>query len=473
VSDVPAPGAARSLWLQEALAADPGEPCPPLDAHVGADVAIVGGGFAGLWTAVHLTERDPGLRIALLEADIVGGGASGRNGGFASSSWFDLPALVDLFGETEGLRYAQVQADQVGWIGTFAAEHGIDARYHLEGAVSVAAGGWQEARATRPELYERLGVADRLRNLDGDGVRAFADVPSATGGTFTPDCAVCQPAMLARGLRRVLLERGVRIYERTPATDIERSRPAVVRAPHGAVRADRVVFTLGAWAAGWRGYGRSFGVISDYVAATEPIADRLAEIGWTSQVGMSDGRDWLYYLRPTDDGRIVIGGGEGGAVYGGRAGGRAATHAHRYARAAARGLTWLFPRLEGVRWTHAWGGPIDQTPSFLPFYRSDGPVHAGLGFSGHGLVQTQIGGRILASTVLGVEDDWTSLPVNRPEISMAPPEPFRYPAVAAAAWALGRGDERQERGRSRGALYRLVGDGPMRYRERVTGRGAQ
>ena len=114
----------------------------------------------------------------------------------------------------------------------------------------------------------------------------------------------------------------------------------------------------------------------------------------------------------------MIGGGEGGAIFGGRAGGRAATHARRYARAPARGLLWLFPQLEGIRFTHAWGGPIDQTPTFVPFYRSDGPVHAGLGFSGHGLVQTEIGGHILASTVLGEADAWTSLPVNRPEIGV-------------------------------------------------------
>lgn len=471
--DVPAPGAARSLWLQQALEADPGDTCPPLTAHVKADVAIIGGGFAGLWTAVHLTEAEPGLTIALVEADIVGGGASGRNGGFVSSSWHDLAALVDLFGETEGLRYAQAQADAVSWIGGFAAHHAIACGFRLEGAMAAVAGSWQETRSGDEQLYRRLGVADRVRRLDASQARSYMDSPRFVGGTFTPDCAICQPAALARGLRRLLLERGVHIFERTTATAVERSRPAVVRTPNGAIRADQVVFTVGAWAAGWPGFRRSFGVISDYVVATAPIPDRLADIGWTSQVGLSDGRDWLYYLRPTDDGRIVIGGGEGGAVYGGRAGGRAATHARRFAQAPARGLLWLFPQLEGVRFTHAWGGPIDQTPTFVPFYRSEGPVHAGLGFSGHGLVQTQIGGRILAASVLGREDGWTSLAVNRPEIAKAPPEPFRYPAVAAAAWALARGDAREESGEPRGPVYRLLGDGPLRYRERLVRRETQ
>jgi glycine/D-amino acid oxidase-like deaminating enzyme len=263
----------------------------------------------------------------------------------------------------------------------------------------------------------------------------------------------------------MLLERGVTIFERTAVTRLERGRPAVVRTEHGAVLAEQVVLTMGAWAAGWPGFRRSFGVISDYVVATEPIPDRLRAIGWTTQQGIADRREWLLYLRPTDDDRIVIGGGAGSAVFGGRSSGRAATHARRYAETAARGLLWLFPQLEGIRFTHAWGGPIDQTVSFLPFYRAlpPGNVHAGLGFSGHGLSQTFVGGHILAGTVLGLEDEWTSLPVNRAEVALAPPEPFRYPAVWAAARALAVGDAREESGRSRGVLADLVGTAPLRF----------
>jgi glycine/D-amino acid oxidase-like deaminating enzyme len=221
-------------------------------------------------------------------------------------------------------------------------------------------------------------------------------------------------------------------------------------------------------------FTRSFGVIADYVVATEPIPDRLEAIGWTSQIGIADGRDWLYYLRPTDDGRIVIGGGAGNAVYGGRGDGRSANGVRHLAEAPAKGLVWMFPQLEGVRFTHAWGGPIDQTPTFVPFYRTlpPGNIHAGLGYSGHGVVQTFIGGHILASTVLDADDEWTTLAVNRPELSKAPPEPLRYPLVRAAALALERGDARADAGKRRGALYDLVGGAPLRYRERLVRRGA-
>ena len=474
--DLPRPGAARSFWLQEALAHDPGEPAPPLEANVVADVCIVGGGFAGLWTAVRLTERAPGMRIALIEQDIVGGGASGRNGGFASSSWFDADAIIALFGEQEGVRYLRVQSDAVEQLGAFAEEHGIDCWFHHEGVLGVRTGAWQEAFGTggRASARERYVEGDGLKVLTAEETRAYADSPRFIEGAFFRDNAVVQPARLARGLRRLLLERGVHIYERTPMRALEQSRPAIVRTERGAVRADRVVLTTGAWAADMPPFRRSFGVIADYVVATEPIPDLLAEIGWTSQIGIADGREWLFYLRPTDDGRIVIGGGAGSAVYGGRGDSRAANARAHFAEAPARGLLWMFPQLEGIRFTHAWGGPIDQTPTFVPFYRtlSPGNIHAGLGYSGHGVIQTFVGGHILASTVLDETDEWSTLAVNRPESAFAPPEPFRYPLVRAAAFALERGDMREDAGKARGPLYRLVGEAPVRYRERVVRRGA-
>ena len=129
----------------------------------------------------------------------------------------------------------------------------------------------------------------------------------------------------------------------------------------------------------------------------------------------------------------------------------------------------MFPQLQGIRFTHAWGGPIDQTAAFVPFYRTlrPGTIHAGLGYSGHGLAQTFVGGKILASTVLGREDEWTSLAVNRPEVVKAPPEPLRWIGVNAAARALERGDVRQEAGKGRGVINELIGSAPIRFRDRL------
>ena len=468
--NVPEPGPARSFWLEEALAHEPGDPCPPLTAKVEADVCIVGAGFAGLWTAIELSAREPSLRIALLEADICGGGASGRNGGFFSSSWWDLPALCGLFGETEGLGYARQLAGEIAEAGAWCRDNDADAWFHAEGTLEAKTGEWQGGADDDEAviLAARLGFGDRLRSISAAGCRASADSPRFTGGVFSPDAAVVQPARLARALRRVALERGVHVFEGTRVVGLERHRPALVRTDGGAVRADQVVLTMGSWAAAWPGFRRSFGVIADYMVVTAPIPDLLEEIGWTSQVGLADGREMLYYLRPTDDGRIAIGGGTAGVVFGGRID-QGSTRDGRVAKVAARGLLWLFPQLEGVRFTHAWGGPIDQTASFLPFFRtlSPGNVHAGLGFSGHGLAQTKLGGKILASLALGTSDRWTAMPVVGPEVAKAPPEPFRWPLVRAAVWGLKSGDRREDAGRPRGRIRDLVGGAPIRYRKRL------
>jgi glycine/D-amino acid oxidase-like deaminating enzyme len=467
----PSPGFERSFWLQEALAADPGERCPPLSARVRADVCIIGGGFAGLWTANELIEREPSLRIALLEQDICGGGASGRNGGFFSSSWWDLPALCRLFGEGEGIRYATRLADEVADVGRWCDRNGVDAWFHHEGVLGARTGAWQEGGAATDDVAAfsaDRGLGDRMRRLSVEACRSYADSPRFVGGAFMEDSATVQPARLARGLRRVALERGVSIFEGTPVRSIRRGRPATVITDGRAVRADQVVLTTGAWAAGWPGFRTAFGNIADHMVVTEPIPERLKDIGWTTHVGIADGRDLLFYLRRTDDDRIAIGGGTTGVIYGGHIG-RRATHDRHVAEVAAHGLLWLFPQLEGVRFTHAWGGPIDMTASFLPFFQTldGGNVHAGLGFSGHGLAQTRLGGRILASLVLGSKDEWASMSVVGPPIGRAPPEPLRFPLVRAAVWALETGDAREDAGRRRGPLRGLIGYAPLRNRERL------
>lgn len=475
VPNVPAPGRSRAYWLEEALENDPGEPCPPLTARIATDVCIIGGGFAGLWTAIELTEREPSMRVVLLEADICGGGASGRNGGFFSSSWWDLWGLCGLFGEEEGTRYALALADEVWAAEAWCRKHGVDAWFHGEGVVGLRAGDWQAGVGDEDAVAccARLGLADRMVPLSVEETRRYADSPRAVGGSFIRDSATVQPARLARGLRRVALERGVRIFEGTAVRRLERGRPVVIRADGGAVRADQVIITTGAWANGWPGFRRSFGTIADFMVVTESIPDRLAAIGWTTHVGIADGRELLYYLRRTEDDRIAIGGGTTGVVFGGRASGSAATSDRRAAEVAARGLLWLFPQLEGVRFTHAWGGPIDHTASFTPFFRTVRPgVHAGLGFSGHGLAQTKTGGRILAGLVLGAVDEWTTMPVVGPEVAKAPPEPLRWPLVRAAVWGLESGDRRESTGRRRGVLRTVVGNAPLGYRERMVRRGA-
>jgi glycine/D-amino acid oxidase-like deaminating enzyme len=458
----------RSFWLEEALRIDPGVPCPPLAGQITADVCVVGGGFAGLWTAYELTEREPSLDVVLLEADVCGAGGSGANGGLFSASWKDVAALCRFFGESEGIRYATALADEVAELGRWCRRHGADIAYRHQGSVFAQAGEWEATPSrTALELLEARGLGGRLRSVDAAEARRVADSPQFRGGAFSPDVATIQPARLARALRRVLLERGVRIFEGTPMRAFEPGVRVLVTSPGGSVWADQLVLTVGAWAASQPRFRRAFAVAFDYMVVTEPIPDRLKAIGWTSHVAIADSRENLYYLRKTEDGRVAIGGGAMGLAYGARIRSRAATSL-RKAERAAEGLLWLFPQLEGVRFSHAWSGPMDMTASQLPFFTTlrEGNVHAGLGFSGHGLAPTRVGGRTLASLVLRAEDAWSRMPVVGPPMSRLPPEPLRWPLLAAVSWALESGDRAEERGRKRGRARALVGSLPGAYRNR-------
>ncbi len=447
-----------SYWLEEALARDPGAACPPLTGSTTSDVCIAGGGYTGLWTAYELTERQRGLDIVLLEADICGSGASSANGGFLCSSWHDAAALCRLYGEERGLHYAALLADEVGEVGAWCERHQADIAFRHAGMVYAQAAEWQPGpdRDTL-DLLAAHGLGDRLQAIDAARARAVADSPRFLGGMYTPDAATVQPARLARELRRVLLERGVRIHERTPLVTAKGGRPVTVRTPQGCVNAGRLVVATGAWAAGHPPFRRAFAATVDYVVATEPVPELLEQIGWTSDTAILDRRRAIYYLRRTDDGRIVIGGGSLGVAFGDHIAGRAG-RSRRKAAVPAAGLSWLFPQLRDVGIDRAWSGPIDAAATHLPFFETSpcGTIHAGLGFSGHGLAATKLGGKTLASLVLGADDEWAHVPVVGPPVSRVPPEPWRWPLVKCLSWEVIKGEMAQERGKTPGLDSRLA-----------------
>ena len=274
----------------------------------------------------------------------------------------------------------------------FCEANAIDAWWTEQGFVSVSAapaqdGSWREAT----DACERLGHPDRWRPLTRDQVAGYARSPVFREGAFMPGAATVQPAALARGLRRVALDRGVVIHERTR---VEHFSDRLVKTSSaegdGVVVADQIVVALNAWAAAWPQFGRRLVTWSSYVVLTEPIPDRLAEIGWTGGEGIADSRFTLHYGRTTPDGRIALGGGGGRAGFGGRIG-RAFTSDEGSARRAAEGLRRWFPGLAGVRIEDAWGGPIDVDDSHRPWFGTLGErVHFGLGYSGNGVAPSAL-----------------------------------------------------------------------------------
>jgi glycine/D-amino acid oxidase-like deaminating enzyme len=430
----------------EEAGADPAlaeAPTAPLEGDTTADVVVLGGGYTGMWTAWFLKERDPSVDVVLVEQQTCGSGPSGRNGGFCSGFWEDLPNLTRRFGDDEGLRVAEVAQRSVGEIADWCASHGVDAWFTRSGHLTIATsraqdGAWREL----VDEAERLGVASgRFEVLTAAEVRARCDSPAFRGGLFQPTSAIVQPARLALGLRRELTRSGVRIHERSPVVGFFARDRVVVRTPGGSVAAKKGILALGAWMAGLKRFHRSIVPRESSIVVTEPVPDALATIGWTGGEGLADWRTALRYFRTTRDGRIAFGAAGSAVGLGPRA-----RDDDRTADALVRDVRRFFPILGDVRFEAAWGGPIDVTGAHLPSFGtlSGGALHFGIGYTGGGVGPAHLGGKILSALALGIEDEHTTLPLVGMPLMRFPPEPFLSIGATLAQRAIVRKDEAED-----------------------------
>lgn len=439
--------AARSWWLEEALSADPGADAPPLEGTVHADICIVGGGYAGLWTALAINELRPSARVVVLEADTCGGAASGRNGGMALSWWPKIETLIGRVGYWEAYELAREAEQQIADIGHFCEREGIDAHFRQGGWLWTATSGAQRgAWEGALRLAQREGDAPFVE-LSVDEVRARLGSDAHLGGVLEPSAATVQPARLARGLRRVALGRGIVVHEHTPATKVARRR-LTVTTPRGEVRAQAIVVATNAWAAQDLGLRSAIVPISSDVVATEPIPEVLAEIGWTGGESVSNSRLMVDYYRTTTDGRIVFGRGGGALAFGGRFGDRwDADRARAVSTVAA--LHHLVPAARRARITHYWGGAVDRSTDGLPFVRRDplgAPIVHVAGFSGNGVAAAPLMAKIVAACALGVDNRWSGSGLAAGIPGRFPPEPVRYLGGRLVREAVRRKEERDDRG---------------------------
>lgn len=445
----------RSWWLQQADIA--GEQYPSLSGTRKVDVCIVGGGFTGLWTALRLKEREPGLEVALLEADICGGGASGRNGGFAMTFWHHFQGLEALCGGDEAIRLAQASCDAVEEIGRFCEHHGIDAHYLRDGWL------WSATNRSQVGAWDSTIAAISRHGIEPFGPVARDELVARSGsslhiaGVFEPTSATLQPAMLARGLARVASERGVAIFERSPMVALERSTPLVVRTSEGSISADRVVVAMGAWAAKLRELRRAFVIVASDIVITEPAAEELERIGWRDGVSISDSRLMVHYYRTTRDGRIAFGKGGGRLAYGARIDPSFSQRAPIETELAQR-LRDTYPGFANVPIATSWNGPIDRTIDGLPFFFQLGrpDLVCGAGYSGNGVGPTVLGGQILASLALGLDDEWARCGLVRTPPRGLPGEPWRYLGGRIVRRAVARKEQAEDAERTPGRLDRAL-----------------
>ncbi len=436
---------ARSLWLDEvpeSLA-----PRAPLGGDTSCDVAVVGAGFTGLWTAYYLKQHRPDLRVVVLEREIAGFGPSGRNGGWVSAgiagSWRGYAERKGWDAVLLATRETYRTVDEIGEV---ARREGLDCGFVKGGTLTIAMTEPQRARLEgdlRAARGRGLGEED-VRQLTSDEVGSLVRIPGCLAATYSPHCARIDPARLVRGLAGACERAGAVIYERTEALELA---PGRVRCRQGTVRADHVLRATESYTTQLPGERLRFLPLYSLMVATEPLRSSVwGELGWPEGLTIRDRRHLFFYAQRTADGRIAIGG--RGAPYSLRQ--PISEHSERNNRVRKRLAATVrrhFPAAADAPLTHHWGGPLavprDWCMSVI-YDRAHGVGWAG-GYSGHGVVASNISGRTLADLVLGRDSDLVGLPWVGHRSRRWEPEPLRFLASRAIVDVLGSADRYEDR----------------------------
>ena len=408
-------------------------PRASLAESIDVDVAILGAGFTGLWTAYYLKEHRPELVIAIVEREIAGFGASGRNGAWCTSEFPTGPAaLVKRYGNDGAVATVHEMRRTVREIKRVTEAESIACEWADGGQLIIARGPHQ--RPAIEHEYDdlvKLGLADDLELLDAAAARNRVAITELEGALFSPYTAAIHPGKLVRGLARVVEAKGVQIYEQTAVTDLQPGRYPTLITDGGNVRAKTIVLCGEAYLSQLPGFGRAVMPVYSLITLTEPLSEAdWAEIGWRERECIASCRYTVDYLSKTADGRILFGGRGAPYRFGSRISAQMDRHAgtHRTLQEAVR--VW-FPRIKDVRFTHTWGGPLGWSRDFLPtvsFDPAQGLAQAH-GYTGNGVATANLAGRTLADLILNRETEVTTLPHVNKRTRQWEPEPFRYLGV--------------------------------------------
>ncbi len=433
------------------------EPRAPLPGDLDLDVCIVGAGYTGLWTALHLATLQPGLRVGIVEQRFAGFGASGRNGGWLTNSVTGgREQYVTADGHDAAVAQQRALNDAVDEVIRVTTRLGIEADIHRGGELEIARTPAQLARLQRTAAAEKEWSDTDIEVLDARAAAARVDVAGVLGGIWHPHCARIHPAKLARGLATAVENAGVAIYENTTATVIE---PGRVRTDRGTVRADIVIRATEGFTANVAGQHRTWLPMNSSMIVTEPLPPHFWDaVGWEGRETLGDFAHVYMYAQRTADDRIAFGGRGVPYRYGSRVDTDGATHKRTVASLSAL-LHAFFPAARDVGIAHAWAGvlavPRDWSAS-VGFDRSTGLGWAG-GYVGTGVTATHLAGQTLADLVLGRDTDRTRLPWVGHRARRWEPEPLRWLAVNAIYAAYRGADRLEDRGSGRtSGLARLA-----------------
>ncbi|MCJ8350284.1 FAD-dependent oxidoreductase [Moritella sp.] len=435
----------QPFWFQQAMDLEEdyrnGVQPQALTADTVADVCIVGGGYTGLWTAIQLKQQQPTLDVMIIEKSLCGSGASGRNGGCMLTWSTKYLSMQRLYGEAQAVELVKASEQAVDEIAAFCLQYNIDAELRRDGtlftATNTAQTGGLEATLAALDKHQ----LNSWQAWEAKKVQQHAGSELHQAGHFSPVAASVQPGKLVRGLKRVAEQLGVRIYENTPMLAIndnavkptnsnkDAQHKVVINTPQGTVYAAKVVMALNAWMLEqFPQFKNKIVVVSSDMAITKPIPEKLTKMGITDGKTVLDSRTFVHYYRTTPDGRLMLGKGGNHFSYG-NAVRPLFDQPTRYGKLLRESFDKLFPTLVDEEFVVTWTGPSDRSATGLPFFgkiADTGNIYYGFGYSGSGVAQTWIGGKILASMLLGNNDKWSHNGLTTGPKGGFPPEPVRW-----------------------------------------------
>ncbi len=428
----------RSFWLQSTNA---DAITVPLQGRAECDVAIVGGGYTGLWTALRIKEQAPDTRITILEADFCGSGASGRNGGQVHSWFAEIDLLCDLVGHDDALMLCRATTDAIEELKVLQDSGTIDMDLRLDGWLWTASSTAQEGAWSKAyDICRTLGEG-RFRNVNGADILQRTGSAASYTGIVEDKAGTVQPAKLAVGLRQLALSKGIAIHEQTPVVEIMPGQSTELRTAKGILSCEKVVLAANAWLSAIPELHPYLYVVSSQIIATAPAADILDEIGWVDGASICDAQHHVLYYQRTPSGQVIFGRGTGAIAYQDRID-------SSFNRSGDNGLDNIrelhrvYPQLKSVAVQYDWSGPIDCTAQHLPVFdhlRDHPNIFYAMGFNGTGIAQTPVAGRIMASLILGHDDKWSKCGlVGIDRRTKLPPEPLRYVGAKIVRRAIRR-----------------------------------
>ncbi|TIC80042.1 FAD-binding oxidoreductase [Nocardioides sp. GY 10127] len=443
-------GAGRCYWIEEALEAEGPVESQRLEEPMSADVAIVGGGFTGLWTAIELKDRDPNLEVVVLEANICGAGASGRNGGMALNYWSKIGGLAARIGKERAVWLADQSNDAIGELDTITRKHGLD--IHFKRA------GWVWTATSESQLDSWMPTIDSLkpygremyRVLDSEELFKYTQSEIHLAGVIDETAATVQPARLARALRTIALEKGVKVFEHSAVIKHDRDT-GLLRTRLGSVRAPSVVLATNAWLSGMPELRRATVLVGSDVAVTSPLDPKgeLAKSDFNSGVAVTNGRLTIRSGRTTADGRIMYGHSGGGLSYKNRFAQKFIDD-KEHAAINLREFKRFHPRAGDVKVTHTWSGAVDRSYDGLPFLGElpgRSKTYYITGISGNGVGPCRMFGKMLASMVQQKQDEWTDCGLVQGVTIKYPPAPITYVGGSLVLSSVNKVEDAQEEGR--------------------------